>query len=58
MHEQVEELLKIAATAVKANEPGTLRYQVHRETKGDAPTIIMLETYVNCADGVYEYISC
>lgn len=43
---KVVELLQIAAAAVKANEPGTLRYHVHREIKGDAPTIVMLETYV------------
>lgn len=43
---QVVELLKTTATAVKDNEPGTLRYQVHRETKGDAPMVVMLETWV------------
>lgn len=42
---QVEELLIQAAASVKANEPGTLRYHLHKETKGDAPTFIMLETY-------------
>ncbi|KAF2252903.1 hypothetical protein BU26DRAFT_515323 [Trematosphaeria pertusa] len=42
---RVEELLKTTAKAVQANEPGTLRYQVNRETKGDAPTFVMLETY-------------
>lgn len=41
---QVEELLTIAAKAVKANEPGTLRYHLQREVKGDAPTFVMLET--------------
>ena len=41
---QVEQLLKTAAQAVKEKEPGTLRYHLHRETKGDAPTFIMLET--------------
>jgi quinol monooxygenase YgiN len=40
----VEELLTIAAKAVKANEPGTLRYHLQREVKGDAPTFVMLET--------------
>jgi quinol monooxygenase YgiN len=33
------------AKAVKANEPGTLRYHLQRETKGDAPVFVMLETY-------------
>lgn len=41
---KVEELLLEAAKAVKANEPGTLRYHLHKETKGDSPTFIMLET--------------
>ncbi|KAF2635350.1 hypothetical protein P280DRAFT_437293 [Massarina eburnea CBS 473.64] len=45
MIDRVEELLKETAIAVKANEPGTLKYQIHRETKGDAPAIIMLEMY-------------
>lgn len=35
-----------AAQAVKANEPGTLRYHLQRETKGDAPVFVMLETYL------------
>ncbi|OAL44016.1 antibiotic biosynthesis monooxygenase-like protein [Pyrenochaeta sp. DS3sAY3a] len=43
--DRVEELLRTAAKAVKANEPGTLRYHIHRETQGDAPVLIMLETY-------------
>lgn len=42
---QIQELLDTAAEAVKANEPGTLRYHLQREVKGDAPTFIMLETY-------------
>lgn len=41
---QVEELLREAAVAVKANEPGTLRYHLQRETSGDAPAFVMLET--------------
>jgi hypothetical protein len=41
---QVQELLTIAAKAVKENEPGTLRYHLQREVKGDAPTFVMLET--------------
>lgn len=44
IHIKVEELLLEAAKAVKANEPGTLRYHLHKETKGDAPTFMMLET--------------
>ncbi|OSS49925.1 hypothetical protein B5807_06049 [Epicoccum nigrum] len=43
--DRVEELLKQAAQSVKANEPGTLRYHLQRETKGDAPVFVMLETY-------------
>ncbi|KAF2831814.1 hypothetical protein CC86DRAFT_378584 [Ophiobolus disseminans] len=42
---RVEELLTQAAVSVKANEPGTLRYHLHKEVKGDAPTFVMLETY-------------
>lgn len=30
---------------MKANEPGVLRYHLQRETKGDAPVLVMLETY-------------
>ena len=41
---EIEELLKQAAQAVKANEPGTLRYHLQRETKGDAPVFVVLET--------------
>lgn len=44
---KVEELLLQAAKAVKANEPGTLKYHLQRETKGDAPVFVMLETYVD-----------
>lgn len=47
--DRVQELLEIAAKAVKANEPGTLRYHLQRETKGDSPTFVMLETYANQA---------
>lgn len=47
--DRVQELLATAATAVKANEPGTLRYHLHREVRGDAPAFIVLETYENQA---------
>ncbi|KAL1795213.1 hypothetical protein ACET3X_007029 [Alternaria dauci] len=47
--DRVEELLKISAQAVKANEPGTLRYHLHRQVEGDAPILVMLETYANKA---------
>ncbi|KAF1830654.1 antibiotic biosynthesis monooxygenase-like protein [Decorospora gaudefroyi] len=47
--DRVEELLTTAAISVKANEPGTLRYHLQRETKGDAPAFVMLETYANKA---------
>jgi hypothetical protein len=51
---QVEELLTQAAESVKANEPGCLRYHLQKETKGDAPTFVMLETYViDCGSGEY-----
>ncbi|KAF2627825.1 ABM-domain-containing protein [Macroventuria anomochaeta] len=43
--DRVEELLLQAAKAVKANEPGTLKYHLQRETKSDAPVFVMLETY-------------
>ncbi|KAF1359522.1 ABM-domain-containing protein [Lizonia empirigonia] len=43
--DRVEELLLQAAKSVKANEPGTLKYHLQRETKGDAPVFVMLETY-------------
>ncbi|KAF2111353.1 antibiotic biosynthesis monooxygenase-like protein [Lophiotrema nucula] len=43
--DRVQELLETAAAAVKANEPGTLRYHLQRETKGEAPVFVMLETY-------------
>ncbi|KAH7061618.1 hypothetical protein BKA63DRAFT_199034 [Paraphoma chrysanthemicola] len=42
---QVEELLTQAAAEAQANEPGTLRYHLHQETKGDTPSFVMLETY-------------
>jgi quinol monooxygenase YgiN len=32
-----------AAKDVKAKEPGTLKYHLQRETKGDAPLFVMLE---------------
>ena len=41
---QVEELLNIAAQEVKATEPGTTRYHLQRETKGDAPSFVIFET--------------
>jgi quinol monooxygenase YgiN len=40
---KVEQLLLEAAEKVKANEPGTLKYHLQKETKGDAPTFVMLE---------------
>jgi hypothetical protein len=42
---QVQQLLSDLSVFVKANEPGVLRYHLQRETKGDAPTFVMLETY-------------
>lgn len=42
--EQVEELLVDCAKTVKAKEPGTLRYHLQREIKGDKPVFVMLET--------------
>ncbi|KAI8940543.1 hypothetical protein NX059_004221 [Plenodomus lindquistii] len=47
--DRVEELLRTAAESVKANEPGTLRYHLQRETSGNAPVLVMLETYANKA---------
>jgi quinol monooxygenase YgiN len=43
---QVQEVLEGVSAWIKANEPGTLRYHLQRETKGDAPTFILLESYV------------
>ncbi|KAF2133074.1 hypothetical protein P153DRAFT_364295 [Dothidotthia symphoricarpi CBS 119687] len=43
--DRVEELLTSAAASVKANEPGTLKYHLQRETKGEAPRFFVLETY-------------
>jgi len=43
--DRVQELLSNVAAHVKTNEPGTLRYHLQRETRGDAPLFIMLETY-------------
>ncbi|USP76877.1 antibiotic biosynthesis monooxygenase [Curvularia clavata] len=47
--DRVEELLAAAAKTVKETEPGTLRYHLQRETKGDQPRFIMLETYADQA---------
>ncbi|KAF1969936.1 hypothetical protein BU23DRAFT_601318 [Bimuria novae-zelandiae CBS 107.79] len=43
--DRVEELLKNIAETVKEKEPGVLRYHLQRETQGDAPVLIMFETY-------------
>ncbi|KAH6878597.1 antibiotic biosynthesis monooxygenase-like protein [Alternaria rosae] len=45
--DRVEELLNIAAQEVKATEPGTTRYHLQRETKGDAPNFVIFETYAD-----------
>jgi hypothetical protein len=42
--DRVEQLLSETAQWVKANEPGTLRYHLQRETSGDSPAFVMLET--------------
>ncbi|KAK7191876.1 hypothetical protein DPSP01_013852 [Paraphaeosphaeria sporulosa] len=47
--DRVVELLRTAADSVKEKEPGTLKYQINLETKGDAPCIVMLETYKDMA---------
>ena len=43
---QVQEVIEDVVSWIKTNEPGTLRYHLQRETKGDAPTFILLESYV------------
>jgi len=43
--DRVQELLSQTAEHVKANEPGTLRYHLQRQTSGETPTFVMLETY-------------
>jgi len=43
--DRVQELLSNTAAYVQANEPGTTRYHLQREVRGDAPLLIMLETY-------------
>jgi len=42
--DRVQQLLSETAEYVKANEPGTLKYHLQRETHGDNPTFVMLET--------------
>lgn len=43
---RVEEILVQAAAAVQANEPGTLRYHLHKEVnaKGEVGALIVMET--------------
>ncbi|KAF2875262.1 hypothetical protein BDV95DRAFT_486232 [Massariosphaeria phaeospora] len=43
--DRVEELLLNAAASVKANEPGTLRYHLQRQTNTKTPVFVLLETY-------------
>ncbi|QSZ36069.1 hypothetical protein DSL72_007193 [Monilinia vaccinii-corymbosi] len=45
--ERVAELLNEISAYVKANEPGTLKYEIHQETnqKSGAVEIIMMESY-------------
>ena len=47
--DRVEQLLADAAAAVKEHEPGTLKYHVQRETKGDARAFVVLESYKDAA---------
>ncbi|CAE7001520.1 hypothetical protein CFE70_001169 [Pyrenophora teres f. teres 0-1] len=47
--DRIESLISAAAKTIKDNEPGTLRWHVQRETNGDAPRFIVLETYANKA---------
>ncbi|KAF1811525.1 antibiotic biosynthesis monooxygenase-like protein [Eremomyces bilateralis CBS 781.70] len=47
--DRVIELLAGVTEYVEANESGTLRYHLQRETKGDAPQLILLERYKNKA---------
>ncbi|KAF2430971.1 hypothetical protein EJ08DRAFT_553674, partial [Tothia fuscella] len=43
--DRVVELLNETAAWVKENEPGTLKYHLQRETSGESPQLIMIETY-------------
>jgi len=47
--DRVQELLSEVGKYVKDKELGTIRYHLQRETKGDAPTFVMLETYKDMA---------
>ncbi|KAK8157997.1 hypothetical protein IWX90DRAFT_411279 [Phyllosticta citrichinensis] len=47
--EKFLELISAHAAFVQANEPDTLRYQVHRESNNDRIQIVVLETYKNQA---------
>jgi len=43
MNFQVVELLSGVAKIVEAKEPGTLRYEIQKQTSGDAPNVYVVE---------------
>ncbi|KAF2396476.1 ABM-domain-containing protein [Trichodelitschia bisporula] len=47
--DRFEEIMGNFANHVKQNEPGTLRYHLQREVKGDTPTFVLLERYTDVA---------
>jgi quinol monooxygenase YgiN len=44
--QQIIELLGGISKIVKERETGTLRYQLHRQTSGDPPTLVVIEKYL------------
>ncbi|GME25118.1 Antibiotic biosynthesis monooxygenase [Neofusicoccum parvum] len=43
--DKIEQLLASHAAYVQANEPGTLRYRLHKSLGKEAPVFTMIETY-------------
>jgi len=43
--DRIIELLGGISKIVKERETGTLRYQLHRQTTGDPPTLVVIEKY-------------
>lgn len=41
--DRAQEVLDDMSAYIKANEPGTLKYHLQRETHGDAPTFVLFE---------------
>ncbi|RMZ66834.1 antibiotic biosynthesis monooxygenase [Pyrenophora seminiperda CCB06] len=47
--DRLESLISAAAQTIKDTEPGTLRFHLQRETHGDGPRFVVLETYADKA---------